>query len=163
VLWNCRVRSLVPLGAAGLSAQRRHVPFGLKRGVPVARPRGGWEARKRTFRKPKKHACKCGYTVQQTLCGGTYTLQVQQTLSQALFFFLFSPFRSAMELSSEESCPTRHGWTICPARERPFWIIRGACPLHDLEEVRKREENVRKKKKKQKKHLLVPSSATATA
>jgi hypothetical protein len=36
-------------------------------------------------------------------------------------------------------CPTRHGWTICPARARPSWIIRGACPLHD-HEVRIKEE-----------------------
>jgi hypothetical protein len=33
--------------------------------------------------------------------------------------------------------------------------------LHDLEEVRKWEENVRKNKKKPEKHLLVPASATA--
>jgi hypothetical protein len=32
VLWNCRVRGFAPPGAAGLSAQRGHVPFGLKEG-----------------------------------------------------------------------------------------------------------------------------------
>jgi hypothetical protein len=32
-----------------------------------------------------------------------------------------------------------HG-TLCPARARPSWIIRGACPLHDLKEVRKELE-----------------------
>jgi hypothetical protein len=32
VLWNCRVRGIAPHGAAGLSAQRGHVPFGLKEG-----------------------------------------------------------------------------------------------------------------------------------
>jgi hypothetical protein len=48
------------------------------------------------------------------------------------------PFSSAMELSSEESCPTQRGWSFCPARAPPFLIKRGACPLHDLEEVGKR-------------------------
>jgi hypothetical protein len=38
-------------------------------------------------------------------------------------------------------CPTRRGWTICPARARPSWIIRGACPLHNLEvRIRKKRE-----------------------
>jgi hypothetical protein len=32
VLWNCWVRGIAAPGAAGLSAQRRHVPFGLKEG-----------------------------------------------------------------------------------------------------------------------------------
>jgi hypothetical protein len=32
VPWNCQVQSFVSLGAAGLSAQRGHVPFGLKEG-----------------------------------------------------------------------------------------------------------------------------------
>jgi hypothetical protein len=41
--------------------------------------------------------------------------------------------------------------------------MRGACPLHDLEEVRKWEENGRNIKKKQKKNLQVLASATATA
>jgi hypothetical protein len=32
VRWNCRVRRFGPLGMAGLSAQRGHIPFGLKEG-----------------------------------------------------------------------------------------------------------------------------------
>jgi hypothetical protein len=40
----------------------------------------------------------------------------------------------------EGLCPNRHGWTFCPTRARPSWIIRGACPLHDLMEVRMEEE-----------------------
>jgi hypothetical protein len=54
------------------------------------------------------------------------------------YSYLFTPpFLSALELSSAEVSRTRRGWTFCPARARPSWIIRGACPLHDLEEVGK--------------------------
>jgi hypothetical protein len=67
----------------------------------------------------------------------------------------FLPFPCALELLSAELCLTWRGWTFCPARARPSWIMRGACPLHDLKEVRKWEENRRNIKKKQKKHLRV--------
>jgi hypothetical protein len=53
-----------------------------------------------------------------------------------------------MELLSHEYCRTRRGWTYCPARARPSWIIRGACPLHDLNEVGTRG----KRKEKQEEH-----------
>jgi hypothetical protein len=45
-------------------------------------------------------------------------------------------------------CPSRRGWGICPARARPSWIIRGACPLHDPTGVRKKGRNVYKGDKK---------------
>jgi hypothetical protein len=48
-----------------------------------------------------------------------------------------TPLPCVMELSRSELCPSRHGWTFCPERARPSWIIRGACPLHD-HEVRKK-------------------------
>jgi hypothetical protein len=56
----------------------------------------------------------------------------------------------AKELLRSEFGPSRRGWTFCPARARPSWIIRGAFPLHDLEKVRKWEEKSRKTRKKQK-------------
>jgi hypothetical protein len=68
-----------------------------------------------------------------------------------------------MELWSKEYCPTRRGWTFCPARERPFWIIREACPLHALEEVRNAEGKCEENKKKKKRPAPAPASATATA
>jgi hypothetical protein len=61
-----------------------------------------------------------------------------------------------MELLSHEYCRTRRGWTYCPARVRPSWIIRGACSLHDLDEVGTREK--KKRKEKQEEH----QSATDT-
>jgi hypothetical protein len=57
----------------------------------------------------------------------------------------FLSFPCALELLSVELCLTRRGWTFCLARARPSWIIRGACPLHDPEGVRKCEENGKKK------------------
>jgi hypothetical protein len=33
---------------------------------------------------------------------------------------------------TSEFGPSQRGWTFCPARARPSWIIRGACPLHYL-------------------------------
>jgi hypothetical protein len=58
VLWNCRVWSLVLLGAAGLSAQRGHVPFGLKeeraRCTTLNRLRGDEEEKSRQ-EQWKKH------------------------------------------------------------------------------------------------------------
>jgi hypothetical protein len=50
-----------------------------------------------------------------------------------------------LELLGLGLCPSRRGWGICPARARPSWIIRGACPLHDLTEVRKKGRNGRPK------------------
>jgi hypothetical protein len=47
------------------------------------------------------------------------------------------PLSRAKELPSAEVCPARRRWTFCPARARPSWIVRGACPLHDLMETRK--------------------------
>jgi hypothetical protein len=67
----------------------------------------------------------------------------------------FSPFTCAMELLRSELSQSRRGWTICPARARPSWIIRGACPLHDLKEVRKWEE---KKKNKNRQHVRVQNT-----
>jgi hypothetical protein len=54
------------------------------------------------------------------------------TMPNTGFFLLFY---SAMELSGAGFCSTWRGWTLCPARARPFWIKRGACPLHDLKKV----------------------------
>jgi hypothetical protein len=51
-----------------------------------------------------------------------------------------------LELSSVELSLTQRSWTICPARACPSWIIRGACPLHDLMEVRKGEKRREKKR-----------------
>jgi hypothetical protein len=70
----------------------------------------------------------------------------------------------AKELLRSEFGPSRRGWTFCPARARPSWIIRGACRLHDLEEVRKWEEKKRKEKENHENHdeTEVLASATAT-
>jgi hypothetical protein len=40
-----------------------------------------------------------------------------------------------LELLGAAHGPTRRGWTSCPARARPSWVMRGACPLHNLMEV----------------------------
>jgi hypothetical protein len=45
------------------------------------------------------------------------------------------PIPSAVELLGVAHGPTLSGWTLCPAQARSSWIIRGACPLHDFEEV----------------------------
>jgi hypothetical protein len=62
------------------------------------------------------------------------SLKVELPYFPLLYVFL-PPFTSALELSGAGYCPNRRGWTHCPARARPSWIIRGACPLHDLKEV----------------------------
>jgi hypothetical protein len=54
-----------------------------------------------------------------------------------------SSFYQCLELSGSGICPSRRGWGICPARARPSWIIRGACPLHDLMEVKVEDEKRR--------------------
>jgi hypothetical protein len=67
------------------------------------------------------------------------------TLTSANVIFSSKHFVNLLSISAKELlgvrlCPSRRSWTICPARARPSWTIRGACPLHDLMEVLMEEE-----------------------
>jgi hypothetical protein len=84
-----------------------------------------------------------------------YTLRLRQTLRQT-----FSPtFHCAKELLGAGHWPTRRGWTFCPARAGPFWIKRGVCSLHDLEEVWKQGGKNYQLREKPKKTPAVSASA----
>jgi hypothetical protein len=73
MLWNCRVRGFDPPGAAGLSAQRGHVPFGLKEGRAhcTTSRRFGSEEEKGIKEKPEcdneVRLCACDDTLPTTL------------------------------------------------------------------------------------------------
>jgi hypothetical protein len=111
----------------------------LKRGVPVARPQVGWEARKRTKEKQRKNPEEACMQVRQQ--SATDTMRVRHTLCKCDRHFarhFLSPFHSAVELSGAEFCPTQRGWIFCRERARPLWLKREACRLHILEEVWKR-------------------------
>jgi hypothetical protein len=57
----------------------------------------------------------------------------------------YPSFLCALGLLGAGYCPTRRGWTHCPARAGPSWIIRGACPLHNLMEVGNRGREKKRK------------------
>jgi hypothetical protein len=121
------VRRIGPPGAAGISAKRGHVPFGLKEGRASCTNSNG-------LRSEEERRQEQGKILEQLLASATpecESVSAKNTLPHPLI-----PY--AMELSSAEFCPTRRGWTFCPAGARPFWIKRGECPLHDLEGVEKR-------------------------
>jgi hypothetical protein len=71
--------------------------------------------------------------------------RVRQTLGHPIIITITAPViyippSVCLDLSGSGVCPSRRGWGICPVRARPSWIIRGTCPLHDLMEVRIKEE-----------------------
>jgi hypothetical protein len=65
---------------------------------------------------------------------------VNVTLSPNISPYI-SSFHSVLRNCRVRACP--HS-----ARARPSWIIRGACPMHDLMEVQMGEENGRKRNRK---------------
>jgi hypothetical protein len=73
---------------------------------------------------------------------GSCPRQSTNTLASANGYKHSSSSNQCLELSGLGFRPSRRGWGVCPARVRPSWCMRGACPLHDLTEV-----NVEGKKK----------------
>jgi hypothetical protein len=85
------------------------------------------------------------------------------TLTSANVIFSSKHFFTLLSISvwncRERGCPSRRGWTIYPARAPPSWIIRGACPLHNLMEVKK--EEVKNEEEAMKGHIMHLASATS--
>jgi hypothetical protein len=131
-----------------------------KRGVPVARPHGGRESRKRKDLHITTTTSRCfanvmattsrlvshvtattskGYVHVTAITSGphsaTDTFASANDTRPNIVLFSSQIFLSVLRNCRVRGCPTRRGWTTCPARARPSWIIRGACPFHDLEEV----------------------------
>jgi hypothetical protein len=123
------VRRMGPPGGAGLFAQRGHVPFGLKEGrACCTTPNGLRREEERRQKKGEK-------TRKINECGTRVQMRERER-----HFAPLPPIPSAVGLLGVAHGPSRRGWTLCPARARPSCIIRGACPLHDLEEVREKGE-----------------------
>jgi hypothetical protein len=125
-----------------------------KRGVPVAQPHGGRESRKRkhhsdytalqTSWRPQQVSSPTSRQPRprlrprqgdQVRASATDTLASANDTRPKIMFFFFSNLLSVLRNCRVRGCPTRRGWTTCPALARPSCIIRGACPLHDLKEV----------------------------
>jgi hypothetical protein len=120
----CPTRRGLTLGPA------RAGPFWIKRGACLLHDLEEVGKRgKELYQKNHKDAC-----VQVRPYSVTDTSACAKVTRPNIILF-FSASMSAMELLGAGYCPTRRGWTLFPARARPFWIKRGACPLHDLEEV----------------------------
>jgi hypothetical protein len=145
VLWNCQVWRFGPPGAAGLSAQRGHILFGLKEGCArctTSRVGLGMQRQEKT---------------RKTLASASAVPECNSVSATDTLPILSPPFPSAMELLGAALWPTWRGWTFCPARAHPFWIKRGVRLLHDL--VSRLGSEDKKDKKNQNKHLQVCASA----
>jgi hypothetical protein len=112
------VRHFGPPGAARLSAQHGHIPFGIKEGCArCTTSRVGWEEKKR---KTRKNICTCEcvtrYAVCECECDSVCAIDTLQT---------FSSFPSAMKLSGAALWPTRRGWTFCQGGHISFGLKEG--------------------------------------
>jgi hypothetical protein len=83
VLWNCKVRDFAPPGAAGLFAQRGHVPFGLKEGRARCRTSRRFRSKEEKGKKEKKRKCicKCDNKVQLRARDDTLPTSIYLSLS----------------------------------------------------------------------------------
>jgi hypothetical protein len=99
------------------------------------REEGDTHCKERRATKWKLCKCKDIITLQRIICKDS------ATDTKNLF-----PFPCAMELSSEESCPTRRGWTFCPAQARPFWIKEGRARCTTSRRLGSEEKNFQKTK-----------------
>jgi hypothetical protein len=85
--------------------------------------------RQPTARRP----CPCQATTPTSEDNAhTWAIKILSATKDTLFYFLFL---CALKLLGAAHGLTRRGWTSCPTRARPSWVMRGACLLHNLIEV----------------------------
>jgi hypothetical protein len=103
VLRNCRVWGIAPPGADGSLTSTGTSLLCQERGVPVARPQGGLEARRKMRKKEENHTYECD--IKCDCAHATDTLPTALSPSPPT-----PPFSHAMELLGAGYCPTRRGW-----------------------------------------------------